>query len=194
MMKNRLLGIVLILLVVANMVTLGVFWYYKIHNAPKQPPMGMEGGGASSYLIKQLGMDTVQQAKYKELISEHQAKVRELRDQLRTAKDKFFDLLGDTTATVSKVDEASSTIGNLEKELDLQTFAHFRKVRAICTPEQKIKLDNCIKDVMRMMAPPPMGGRPQGPPPGMGNGGPGGMPPPGEGPPQGDRQPPPPQQ
>jgi Spy/CpxP family protein refolding chaperone len=199
-MKNKLLGIVLIVLVIANMVTLGVFWYYRIHHTPPETGANAPGGrgAASAFIIKQVGLSSTQQAAYRELVMQHQQKVRAIRDQLHTAKDSFFDLLSDSNASPAKVDELSSTIGQLEKEIDMLTFEHFRQVRAICTPDQKIKLDNCIKQVLRMMAP-QGGGGPQGPPPqgeGRNHGTPGELPPPpGEGPPpQGDRLPPPPQQ
>ncbi|MBW4889607.1 periplasmic heavy metal sensor [Mucilaginibacter sp. HMF5004] len=188
-MKSRYLGIVLVVLVAANIITLGVFWYYKIHNIKLSEAGNTQGNGnASSFIIKQVGFTASQQARYLELVRQHQQRVRDIRDQLHIAKDSFFDELSDTTVSAATIDAASSTIGKLEKDLDVQTFNHFKQVRAMCTPEQKIKMDNCIKQVMRMMGPPPPGGRPQGPPDAEGGPG-GGMPPP-----QGDRLPPPPPQ
>jgi protein CpxP len=187
-MKNKLLGSILILLVLANIATLGVFWYYKIHNMPASRPMGDErrgNGNASAFIIKQVGLDAKQQAAYAELVKQHQQKVRAVRDELHLAKDDFFNLLSDSTASPQVINAASLATGKLEQRLDVLTFEHFRQVRALCTAEQKIKLDNCIKQVMRMMAPPPGVGRPPGPPPGA-NGNPQDMPPPsppGEGPP-----------
>ena len=187
-MKNKFLGIVLVFLVIANLVTLGIFWYYKIHKSQQGPPE-QGGGNASAFIIKQVGFNAAQQKQYAELVKQHRLKVRSIRDELHIAKDQFFDMLSDTTVTAMQVDAASSNIGKLEKEVDVLTFEHFRQVRHLCTPEQKVKLDNCIKQVMRMMGPKP-GGRPQGPPP-DGRG----MPPPGEGPPPPDgERPPPPQQ
>lgn len=193
-MKSKFIGIVLVLLVMANIVTLGTFWYYKIHHVSANAPAGGQGPSqAQAFVIKQVGFNTEQQKTYIALVQQHQQKVRALRDQLHTAKDNFFDLLSDTTASAKTIDTASSTIGRLEKELDELTFTHFKQVRAMCTSEQKVKFDNCIKEVMRIMAPPP-GGRPQGPPPGGGgfkDGPPNGMPPPGEGPPPRGEGPPP---
>jgi polyhydroxyalkanoate synthesis regulator phasin len=186
MMKNRLLGIVLILLVLANMVTLGIFWYYKIHNA--QPPANQHGGrsAASAFIIKEVGLNAEQQKAYQELIRQHQEKVKALNEQLHFAKDSFFDMLSDSTVSATNINAASATIGKLEAEIDLLTFEHFKQLRKLCNADQKVKLDNSIKQVLRMMAP-PGGGRPQGPPPPRGEGRNGPQsdmpPPPGEGPP-----------
>lgn len=196
-MKNRLVGIVLVFLVLANIATLGVFWYYKIHIGAAGQATGHPGdrrAQASAFIIKQVGFTAAQQKQYLSLVQQHQQQVRRIREQLHLAKDALFDSLSDTTITQPRIDELAAAIAALDKELDIQTYAHFKQVRAICTPEQKIKLDNCIKQVMRMMAP-PADERPGGPPRGEGGSfGPQGQPPAGGMPPPRDGEGPPPAQ
>ncbi|WP_315816860.1 hypothetical protein [Paraflavitalea speifideaquila] len=42
-------------------------------------------------------------------------------------------------------------IGILQKQLDLITFQHFQRVRALCKPEQVLKFDTVVKEIVNRM-------------------------------------------
>ena len=54
----------------------------------------------------------------------------------------------------SVINKASDVIAQKQKALDLQTFNHFKKVRALCTPEQQAKYDSMIQRMFRKMGKP----------------------------------------
>jgi len=187
-LKNKVWTTILAILFIANVGTLAGFWYIKLHgnNAANGP-----GGrpDASGFIIKQLNFNADQQAKYKQLIIEHQQDINQIQPQLHHAKDAFFSSIGQPVVPQAKLDSLSSAIGDYEKQLDMLTYQHFKKVRALCDAEQKAKFDQIIAQVMRMMGPMP-GGRPQGPPPPRGDGGNYPPPPDGQGPLPGQGPPP----
>ncbi|MEI9958666.1 MAG: hypothetical protein WDM90_20685 [Ferruginibacter sp.] len=129
---------------------------------------------------------------------EHQAGQKPLQDSIRSAKETLFDLLKQPAAPDSLVQAASNKAAAADAQLELFTFKHFQKLRAICTVTQQKKFDEIIQDVLHRMAmpqrrnpqePPPQGMHGDKPPP-PGEGPEGGMPPPRDG--HGDKGMPPP--
>ena len=86
--KNKILTGLVILLLVANITTIVVFWVgmKKMHpGRPFQQP--------SEFLIKELSLNDSQQQQYKEMVKQHRGQTRQLQEQLKNYKDSFFDLL-----------------------------------------------------------------------------------------------------
>ena len=80
------------------------------------------------------------------------------REEDKEAKEKFFSLLQNDEATEAAIDEAAKLSVQYDQVLTRNTFDHFKKIRAMCTPAQKKKFDAIINEVLRMM------NGPQGPP------------------------------
>lgn len=182
--NNRLLSVIILLLLTANIATLGYLWMHRPGNA-QQPPIAPPGGQVFEFITHELQLDSAQQKQYKALRDEHQSGQRPLQDSIRKAKDEFFELLKQPNLTDTEIQQQSSKVAAAEQQLELFTFKHFQKLRAICTAPQQKKFDEIIQDVLRRMAP---AKRPQGPPP---PGIRGGMPPPPEGEGPGGEMPPP---
>ncbi|MES2773364.1 MAG: periplasmic heavy metal sensor [Bacteroidota bacterium] len=153
----------LLILVVANLATLVYLWL----PAKKQP--GLPNRNGFDLLVKELQMTEAQQATYTKLRDEHQRIVRPLREQIRNAKDDLFELLDNDTVSQTVVEAAAAKPALIQQQMDMASFQHFKKLRAICTPAQQLKFDDIIQDVIRQMGLPP-GGRPNGPPPPHGPG------------------------
>ena len=175
--NNRWINIIILLLLKANIVTMVLFWTHK--NGSNDTLAGQPPAPVFEFVTKELQLDSAQQQAYKVLREEHQKGQRPFQDNIRLAKYNFFDLLHQPAAADTAIAALSSKVAAAEQQLDIFTFKHFQKLRAICNAEQQKKFDHIIKDVLRRMAP---GRRPPGPPPpGMEHGD--RMPPPHEGPP-----------
>jgi Spy/CpxP family protein refolding chaperone len=161
--KNKLLTGLVILLLVANAATIAMFWVNKKQHPP-QPK-----GSAKDFLIKELKLDTAQQAQLEILVKEHRQTVEVLREKIKASKDSLFDLVKQPNASDSVKQAAATAAGRAAMQIDLVTLDHFQKVRSLCTPEQQKKFDEIIHKVTAMM------GQPRPP---MGPGGPGGERPP----------------
>jgi len=182
LLRNRMWGFVVGVLVFANMATLAGFWYIKLHtNDNKTAALPPGQANTKNFIIKQLQFDESQQQAYTELVRQHRENVSAVQQQLHQAKNAFFDSISNPETTQAQVDSLSARIAGCERKLDIITYEHFKKIRALCNDQQKAKFDNIIKQALQMMG--PAGGRPQGPPP-QGQGG--NFPPPpddGQGPP-----------
>jgi flagellar motility protein MotE (MotC chaperone) len=161
LIKNKIFSIVIVILLLANIATMIVFWTKK--DKQMLPPHNVKGGVAE-FLSTELSFDSTQKLAYATLREEHQEKIKEIREESRNAKDALFDLLKQSSVKDDELQKALNDIAENEKTLDKQTFHHFQKVRALCNDEQKKKFDEVIQQALRMMGPPP-GGRRGGPPP-----------------------------
>lgn len=156
--KNKWLMILILLLVLANAATLVSYWINNSKNHTKgQPIPGMQ---PSRFLIEQLNFNDDQQKRYRVLIKEHQEKTRELRKQMRDAKENMFTLMSQGQVPDSTLRQAASAVGHTMESLDMVTFRHFQEVRKLCTPEQVAHFDKIIHEVLSMMAPHPGPGGP----------------------------------
>ena len=153
-------AIAILVLVLINIATLLTFWCSKKRGFNEhQPPPNR--GGAATFIIKELALDSLQQIQYLALVQEHQKAIREIKEQVKDAKEAYFGLLADSSAKQETINTAIAKATTIEEQIDIKTFEHFKQVRALCNPEQKKKFDSIILDVFRMMAP----DKHQGPPP-----------------------------
>ena len=192
--NNRWLTIISILLLVANAVTLTLLWTNGRHHREEAQAMQVPpppGGPVFEFITSELKLSPQQQDAYKILREAHQAAQRVLQDSIRKSKDAFFEMLPDSSINDSLLKNMNAKGLAFQQQLELLTFRHFQKLRALCTADQQKKFDEIIKEVLLQMGGPKM--RPPGPPPAAGSDS-GKMPPvagKGERP---ERRPPPPEQ
>lgn len=127
----------------------------KVNQQADRPPQG----GAIAFLVKELKLDSVQQEQLLVFRDEHRSATQDIKKKNREAKEVFFSLLEREGITETEIDKAATLSAKYDAELAKITFAHFKKIRSICTAEQQKKFDEIIHEVLRMLA------GPQGPPP-----------------------------
>lgn len=158
-MKNsKTLVIVVIALIAANCVLMCTLWY-RNYSSKTPPPMG----NAFDYLSTALKLTPAQISQYKVLRDQHFNFTSKVNNELHLERDSFFDNLSNPSANPAQVNQLEARILNHQQMLDTATFYHFRKLRAILTPNQQEEFDGVIQNVLRMMARPQ---GPMGPPPG----------------------------
>lgn len=167
--KNKLLTWLVVLLLIANAATITMFWLGSERNLPNVK------GAPQEFLVKELKLDSRQQELFEVLRKEHHDSAMILREEVKQAKATFFALLQQANVTDSSKLAAANKVSVITQKLDLLTFDHFQKVRAICNGEQQQKFDKIINQVIEMIAHPQQPGRPEGDRPpreGEGNNGP----------------------
>ncbi len=163
----------IIALLLANIVSLAVFWLAPRGRDIVRPEM------PAQFLTRELGLDAQQQAAYQELIKEHRAQANSIKDHINEARKELFALMREGHADSLRIDAASAEIAAWTKKMDIVTFSHFMKVRQLCRSGQQQKFDEVIEEVMQMIArpappagmdsdrgqhrPPPMDGPPPAP-------------------------------
>jgi protein CpxP len=158
--KNKWLSGFIILLLLANIVTIFLFWRERgQHHQLSHPDPG-------GFLVRELNLDSAQQNKLNEFAHEHQQATRPIRDELKKAKDEYFDLLKDPATPDSLLQQKLSVNAAFTRVLDSITYRHFQQIRSICRPDQQKKFDEIIHQVTSMIAmphPPPQGDKPPSP-------------------------------
>lgn len=150
--NNRWLSIITIILLIANIVTLILLWNNKKNGRDDQQRRPAPGA-VFEFVSKELQFDSSQREAYGKLRDEHQAGQRSIKDSIRKVKDAFFALLSQSNVADSVVQAAATKASETELQLEILTFRHFQKVRALCNPDQQKKFDSIIQDVLRRMAP-----------------------------------------
>jgi len=154
--KKNLLILTVIVLILANVTMLVIFFMTRIQKSPHP-----EAAAPAAFIEKQLGFDDQQQKKFDELRKEHHQGAQEIRRRINEEEDSLFSMLPNMTGSDSSREQLIKQIAFNKAEIDRMTFDHFRKVRKMCSPTQQKKFDEIIHDVIKMIAPPP----PPGPPP-----------------------------
>lgn len=176
--KNKLITYLVVLLLVANSIAMGMYWWQQYNNSA-QATSAKDNQGASAFLKEKLGFDSAQLLAFNELQQKHRQSIRAVKDSMHFAKDQFFNLLEKDSVTEQELVDRASLAANKQIQLDRLTFDFFKSVQALCRPEQKIIFREIIQEALRIMgrpAPPPGGRGPRGQAPNDG--------PPRDGPPQ----------
>lgn len=153
-------------LVVVNLGLLGYLWFGP-NARPSSGPAVPNGARAFDFIVTETGMNAEQRDRYAALRDEHQRAIRPLRVELRRRKEILFRGLQADAISDSLGGTNARAVGEIEAAIDSVTFTHFRKVRALLTPEQRHRFDAIIMEALRMMKPPPPEDRRDkgGPPP-----------------------------
>jgi periplasmic protein CpxP/Spy len=151
-MRQRWLLVLVAILFITNITTLSIFWLKKPNPADGPDPAKKEKR-MGQFMVDQLKFDAGQEAAYWKLRDTMLGVQRPMMDSIRNAKKDFFDLLKDPNVNDSLLDDRSTAIAGMQQKLDVATFHHFQKVRAICHSDQLQKFDTVIKEIVNRMTP-----------------------------------------
>jgi periplasmic protein CpxP/Spy len=150
--KNKGLIFLIAFLLLTNIAVLAYFlWIKQPHtdNGGGRPKMGIE-----DKLRDSVGFNEEQIKQYQLLKDQQGEAIKPMFDEMRKAKDSLFRLLSNPGVSDSIINKTSDVIAQKQKALDLQTFNHFKKVRALCTPDQQSKYDSMVVRMFRKMGKP----------------------------------------
>ena len=148
--KPKFLTAIIVALLLLNFGTLTFMWTHHPGG-----PRGQRPGDVFHFLVSELKMTDEQQKQYEVLRDEHHHQVEEKQQEGRKLHDTFYELLRNPKIDSLMVAQTADAIAVNQKQIDLITFYHFQKVRAICTPQQQQKFDEIIAEALRMMSPKP---------------------------------------
>ncbi len=140
-MQNRTLIIVIAVLLVSNLVLLGAYFFGKQEKKPSENRADRTPAG---FMTRELGLDSTQAQQFRELWDTVSAKNKIIFDSLRTNREALYSLLKQEPQPDSMIRVLAGKVGEFEKQITLNNYSHFRKVRAICNETQQIKLDSVI--------------------------------------------------
>ncbi|MEN9597907.1 MAG: hypothetical protein RL596_218 [Bacteroidota bacterium] len=157
--NNKFINLLLIILLVGNMITMGVFWWRQSENPNNQPRQ--QRREVLEFLVKELNMSPQQREQLEQLRQDHRRQVPELRREIDIQKEKFFGYLKDTSLSALALDSLFEPVGNAERAFEKSVWLHFSHIRAVCTPTQKEEFDSIVFEALKIMR--PNGGPRRGP-------------------------------
>ena len=128
--NNKWWVIIVAVLIVLNTATLTIFWIERRHQNKSSRTLNTHVG-VQEYLSNELAFDSTQKKMYQLLINDHRELTKRMRQNMRNAKDDFYKLLNDTTASETIIKKAAINANEIEQQLDMLTFNHFKKIRSI---------------------------------------------------------------
>lgn len=141
-MRNRTLIIVIAALLISNLLLLGVYLFGK--EGKKDVPFAKNDRSPVEYMSKELGLDSTQKEQFRLLWDTVNKKNRDLNDSIRINREALYKHLKTEPQPDSLIQEIAGKMAAFEKQVSLNNYQHFRKVHAICTEAQQIKLDTVI--------------------------------------------------
>ncbi|NII27485.1 periplasmic heavy metal sensor [Pseudoflavitalea sp. X16] len=149
--RQKWLLLLVAILLVTNIITLSFYWSMKPADRPRNNDGGDRQKRMGQFMVNELKLDKEQETIYWQLRDTMMSRQKPLMDSIRNTKKRFFDLLKEPAPQDSVLQAKADEIGALQKQLDLITFQHFQQVRALCKPEQVLKFDTVIKEIVNRM-------------------------------------------
>lgn len=148
-LRNKFITWLIALLIVGNIASLIYYWLGNFRIPSDKSPM--------EYLATQLKFSESQKNQYFNLAREHNESAKPIREQIKNDKELFFDLLKSDVTIDTVRNSAALKVSLSIQSLDILTFEHFKKVRALCTDEQKQKFDELIHKMINSVNNPQKG-------------------------------------
>lgn len=143
MSREKFLTIAVSFLLVLNTGTIG----FLLLNKPSRPHELWK------LVIEKVGFDESQKNAYLLLRDEHRFSMDRLDDQFEESLKRYMSTISHE-ANPAMEDAMSNELAEIEKMKAQLTVEHFRRVKALCKPEQVEKFNQLIPDLMPILLPP----------------------------------------
>ncbi len=97
----------------------------------------------------EVGLTDEQAIIYDSLRNDQFKVMKPLFQDVTKSKEEFFSLIYQPSVSDSVLNEHATRIGQKQTALDLSTFHYFQSVKALCTEEQKPKMDTFLKQIIK---------------------------------------------
>lgn len=144
--KYRTLIAIIVLLLVTNIAVLA---YFMLNKKPHGRDKGKQGFEA--VLQKEVGFTDEQVARFKTLKESHWATAKRQMDELKGVKLNLFNLTKEENPSDSLVNSLADSIASLQKQVEINSFQHFKATRQICTPAQQPAYDSLMTRIITKM-------------------------------------------
>ena len=136
--KNRWILIIIIALMLSNII-LAVLLFTS-HEEGK----GRGREAAAMAIYKEIGLTPSQIDTFKAKKEVFFSEMKPLWEHIKELRNTLYTHMDRSGAEDSLIQSLTSEIAERNKEADLKMYQHFIEIRALCTPEQKIRFDSII--------------------------------------------------
>ena len=103
----------------------------------------------SAYMADKLGFSDNQREKYDSLNANHRQETRTLQKNIDEKRQMMFRLSQSSAISFEQADSLSDEIGGLVSDMELRTYEHISNIRALCSPQQLVKLDSLVQQMIK---------------------------------------------
>jgi Spy/CpxP family protein refolding chaperone len=150
MKTNKILALAAVALLIIN----GVLVYFLWNEKNKH-----KGGGdrqpGKNWFAEQLKLDSTQKNEHKKLRDAHFESMKPLFDSISSCKTSLYNSIKESSGSDSIVNSYSNKIAELNKEITVKTYNHFKQVRTLLNAEQQVKYDEMVQKMMSRRGGPP---------------------------------------
>lgn len=146
MKRDTLLTITVVVLLLLNLGTLGYLFLRE------QPPQNQ---GPGKLIVEGLKLSPPQIEQFEILRDEHRREMFQNDAYQRQRQQELWALLRTDAPDTTQARALINQWLTLESNKRIATFEHFRKIRLLCTPEQRVLFDTLILDIGKAMMPMP---------------------------------------
>ena len=149
--NHKLLLLIIGVLLVANIVLLYFFVLNKPQSEHRVVTFGPEEMGKRTLtkLREEVGFNEQQITVFDSLRNHQLKNMKPFFKDITKSKEEFFSLIYNEGVSDSTINAYASRIGEKQMALDLSTFHYFQSIKALCTEEQKPKMDSFIKQIVK---------------------------------------------
>lgn len=129
MNKTRLLGILVIVMVLLNLITVALLFIGRPDRRPHDGPRHRQ-----KVIIDRLHFSKTQTEAYESLIFDHREAIGRLDEEMMSARTVLYSQLSKNEA--ASVDSQLLVIGRLQTEIETIHYDHFAEIKKLCNEDQ----------------------------------------------------------
>lgn len=148
--RTRLYLFVIIILVIFNIATIVAIIYHLRAEHRGMRPDREESRDRGKHLADKIGFDKIQAVQFDTLRAEFGRKAKAIMGNIQEKKLEILSEFTSENPDTTKLYQITREIGNLHGEMRRLSIDHFMSVKKICNPEQKTKLLDLFRDMMKM--------------------------------------------
>lgn len=147
--NHKLLLLIISVLLIANIALLYFYVFNRKHSHAAKMTQAQMRGEAIKKVKNEVGLNDQQVTLYDSLRSQQFRNMKPLFEDVTKAKEEFFSLIYQQGVSDSVLNAYASRIGEKQMALDVSTFHYFQSIKALCTEEQKPRMDSFIKQIVK---------------------------------------------
>lgn len=143
------------ILLVTNLVLL--FFFVKKrdddHGGKRMPPQD-RSSVMRHFLKDSVGFNDQQLGRFDTLRAQNKEDMKPLFEEMKQSKMAFYNLLRQPGTPDSVSMAAADLMAAKQRAVDVAFYKYFQEVRSLCTPEQQVKYDSLMQQIIRRMISP----------------------------------------
>jgi hypothetical protein len=148
--RTRLYLFIIIILVIFNISAIVAIIYHLRSDHHQMRPERGESVDRGRHLADKIGFDKAQAVQFDTLRADFGRKAKTIMTSIGEKKLEMLNEFTSENPDTTRLYKLTRDIGNLHAEMRRLSIDHFMNVKKICSPEQKVKLLDLFRNMMKM--------------------------------------------